>query len=86
MKRWQILKKNCILSIFLNRSKRCYTIIASAEGGVEIESVKNQIIKEVGLGDVSDELAREVAKEMELEGNTADAICRHFKKIIKTNN
>ena len=57
------IKKELYLSIFLNRSKRCYTIIASAEGGVEIESVKNQIIKEVGLGEVSDELAREVAKK-----------------------
>jgi len=52
------IKKELYLSIFLNRSKRCYTIIASAEGGVEIESVKNQIIKEIGLGDVSDEILR----------------------------
>ena len=45
------IKKELYLSLFLNSSKRCYTIIASAEGGVEIESVKNQIIKEVGLGE-----------------------------------
>ncbi len=44
------IKKELYLSIFLNRSKRCYTIIASSEGGVEIESVKNQIIKEIGKG------------------------------------
>jgi succinyl-CoA synthetase beta subunit len=77
------IKKELYLSIFLNRSKRCYTIIASAEGGVEIESVKNQIIKEVGLGDVSDELAREVAKEMELEGNTAEQFVDTLKKLSK---
>ena len=35
------IKKELYLSLFLNRSKRCYTIIASAEGGVEIESVKS---------------------------------------------
>ncbi|TLX92276.1 MAG: succinyl-CoA synthetase subunit beta, partial [Thaumarchaeota archaeon] len=40
------IKKELYLSLFLNRSKRCYTIIASAEGGVEIESVKSQIIRE----------------------------------------
>jgi len=34
------IKKELYLSLFLNRNKRCYTIIASAEGGVEIESVK----------------------------------------------
>ena len=34
------IEKELYLSLFLNRSKRCYTIIASSEGGVEIESVK----------------------------------------------
>ncbi|MEM4249920.1 MAG: ATP-grasp domain-containing protein, partial [Candidatus Nitrosotenuis sp.] len=41
-------EKELYLSLFLNRSKRCYTVIASSEGGVEIESVKNQIIRDVG--------------------------------------
>jgi len=77
------IKKELYLSIFLNRSKRCYTIIASSDGGVEIESIKNQIIKEIGMGDVSDELAREVAKEMELEGKTADGFVDTLKKLSK---
>ena len=66
------IRKELYLSLFLNRSKRCYTIIASAEGGVEIESVKSQIIREVGLGDVSPETAAEVADQMGLEGSVAD--------------
>ena len=77
------IKKELYLSIFLNRSKRCYTIIASAEGGVEIESVKSQIIKEIGLGDVSDEIANEVAKEMGLEGITAQGVADTLKKLSK---
>jgi succinyl-CoA synthetase beta subunit len=77
------IKKELYLSIFLNRSKRCYTIIASAEGGVEIESVKNQIIKEIGMGDVSDEIAKEVADEMGLEGKTADDLVDVLKKLSK---
>jgi len=75
------IKKELYLSIFLNRSKRCYTIIASSEGGVEIESVKNQIIKEIGMGEVSDSLAREVAKEMKLEGKTIDDFVDTLKKL-----
>ncbi|KAF6241929.1 succinyl-CoA synthetase subunit beta, partial [Nitrosopumilus sp. b1] len=71
------------LSLFLNRSKRCYTIIASAEGGVEIESVKNQIIKEVGLGNVEENVAREVAKEMGLEGKAADDLVEILQKLSK---
>jgi len=77
------IKKELYLSIFLNRSKRCYTIIASSDGGVEIESVKNQIIKEIGLGDVSDEIASEVAKEMGLEGKIADGFVDILKKLSK---
>ncbi len=77
------IKKELYLSLFLNRSKRCYTIIASSDGGVEIESVKNQIIKEVGLGNVTEEIAREVAKEMGLEGKTQDCFVDILKKLSK---
>lgn len=77
------IKQELYLSLFLNRSKRCYTIIASNEGGVEIESVKSQIIKEVGLGEVSDEIANEVAKEMGLQGKTADGFIDTLKKLSK---
>ncbi len=63
------IKKELYLSLFLNRSKRCYTVIASAEGGVEIESVKDQIIREVGMGDITDDVASEIAKDMGLEGD-----------------
>ena len=77
------IKKELYLSLFLNRSKRCYTIIASSDGGVEIESVKNQIIKEVGLGEVSDEVAKQVATEMKLEGKTAEGFIDTLKKLAK---
>lgn len=77
------IKKELYLSLFLNRSKRCYTIIASAEGGVEIESVKNQIIKEVGLGDVDEETARQVAQEMGLQEKTANDFVEILQKLSK---
>ena len=77
------IKKELYLSLFLNRSKRCYTIIASSEGGVEIESVKNQIIKEVGLGNVEESVARAVATEMGLEGKAADDLVEFLQKLSK---
>jgi len=77
------IKKELYLSLFLNRSKRCYTVIASAEGGVEIESVKNQIIKEVGLGDVDDATARGVASEIGLEGRSADDLADILQKLSR---
>ena len=77
------IKKELYLSLFLNRGKRCYTIIASAEGGVEIESVKNQIIKEVGLGDVDTKTADEVAKSMGLKDKSATDFVSILQKLSK---
>ena len=77
------IRKELYLSLFLNRSKRCYTIIVSPEGGVEIESVKNQIIREVGLGDISPETAAEVADQMGLKGAAADDFTDILIKLSK---
>ena len=77
------IKKELYLSLFLNRGKRCYTIIASADGGVEIESVKSQIIREVGLGKVEEDVARDVAKEINLEGKSADDLVEILQKLSK---
>jgi succinyl-CoA synthetase beta subunit len=45
-------------------------VIASGEGGVEIESVKNQVIREVGLGEVDSHTAEDIAKQIGLQGRT----------------
>lgn len=66
------IKDELYLSLFLNRSKRCYTVIASAEGGVEIESTSGQVIREVGLGDVDGDTAREVAGAVGMQGKAVD--------------
>ncbi|MGQ0376737.1 MAG: succinate--CoA ligase subunit beta [Nitrososphaerota archaeon] len=76
-------KKELYLSLFLNRGKRCYTIIASSEGGVEIESVKNQIIREVGLGSVEKSVAEEVAKAIGLKDNTINEFVDLVQKLSK---
>ncbi len=76
-------EKELYLSLFLNRSKRCYTVIASSEGGVEIESVKSQIIREVGLGHVDAKTAEEVAKQMGLDGNTIPEFVEMLQKLSK---
>lgn len=76
-------EKEIYLSLFLNRSKRCYTIIASGEGGVEIESVKNQVIREVGLGDVDAKVAEDVAKQIGLEGRSVLDFVDMLQKLSK---
>ena len=76
-------KKELYLSLFLNRGKRCYTIIASSEGGVEIESVKNQVIREVGLGNVEKSVAEEVAKAIGLKDNTISEFVDLVQRLSK---
>jgi succinyl-CoA synthetase beta subunit len=76
-------KKEIYLSLFLNRSKRCYTVISSADGGVEIESVKDQVIREVGLGNVSKKVAEDIAKEIGLEGKTITNFVDILQKLSK---
>lgn len=77
------VRKELYLSLFLNRSKRCYTIIASVEGGVEIESVKNQVVHEVGLGDVSADTAANVADEMGLQKDMAEQFANMLMKLSR---
>lgn len=76
-------EKELYLSLFLNRSKRCYTVIASSEGGVEIESVKNQVIREVGLGDVDAQTAEEIAKQIGLQGKTIPDFVDMLQRLAK---
>lgn len=77
------IKKELYLSLFLNRGKRCYTIISSSDGGVEIESVKNQVIREIGLGEIDKQVAEDVAKEIGLEGNSISDFVDLIQKLSK---
>lgn len=80
LERMADVERELYLSLFLNRSRRCYTVIASAEGGVEIESVKDQVVEEAGTGEVPPEAAAAVAGRIGLEGAAAagfaDALVR----------
>lgn len=83
LEQMQEYKKELYLSLFLNRSKRCYTVIASSEGGVEIESVKNQVIREVGLGQVDKNTAEEVANAIGLKNNSVEEFVNLVQKLSK---
>jgi succinyl-CoA synthetase beta subunit len=58
------IKREFYLSFFLNRTKRCYSIIASSQGGIEIESVNNKVIMDIPLDGISSITASEVVKKM----------------------
>src|SRR5918912_459568 len=45
------IKRELYLSLFLNRSKRCYSLISSAEGGIEIESAGSKVMVDILIDD-----------------------------------
>jgi succinyl-CoA synthetase beta subunit len=62
------IKKELYLSLFLNRSKRCYSLISSAEGGVEIESAENRVFVDVPIDGLSFQAAEDAASRLGLTG------------------
>ena len=77
------IKKELYLSFFLNRSRRCYSLIASAEGGVEIESVDSKVISDIPLDGISPEIAEGSAKKLGLYGVTQTAFADFTMKLSK---
>ncbi len=68
--------KEIYLSIFLNRSKRCFSIIASSEGGIDIEQTDNKIIKDISIDGISSELANTIASNLNIPDKSKQSFVR----------
>jgi len=77
------IKREFYLSIFLNRTKRCYSIISSSQGGIEIESVDNKVIVDIPLDGISSELASQVFEKMNLDNSEKNAFVDLIQKLSK---
>ncbi len=75
--------KELYLSIYLNRSKRCYSIIASAEGGVEIERVGSKVIRDVDIDNISSKELQDVAAKLGLNGNNSRSFIEMASKLAR---
>ncbi|MDQ3848943.1 MAG: acetate--CoA ligase family protein [Thermoproteota archaeon] len=64
------IKKELYLSLYLNRSKRCYSVISSAEGGVDIENAGAKVMVDIPLDGLSPQDAEDTAAKLGLEGET----------------
>lgn len=62
------IEKELYLSLFLNRSKRCYSLISSAEGGVEIESAGTKVMVDIPIDGLTTQTAEETASKLGLNG------------------
>jgi succinyl-CoA synthetase beta subunit len=77
------IKREFYLSIFLNRTKRCYSIIASSHGGIEIESVDNKVIIDIPVEGISLELASKVSEKMNLNNSEKNTFVDLIQKLSK---
>ncbi|MGZ5500850.1 MAG: succinate--CoA ligase subunit beta [Nitrososphaeraceae archaeon] len=78
------IKREFYLSFFLNRTKRCYSIIASSQGGIEIENVDNKIIIDLpDVDGISLELSSEVADKMNLNNSEKNTFIDLIQKLSK---
>lgn len=64
------MAKELYLSLFLNRTKRCYSLIASAQGGIDIENVDNKVIIDIPMNGLSMHTAEDVAHKLGLTSGT----------------
>jgi len=77
------IDKELYLSLFLNRGKRTYSLISSAEGGVDIESVQNKVIQDISITGLTQATAESIAKNLRLEGFTAKSFSNIVIKLAK---
>src|ERR671910_2223721 len=77
------MTKELYLSLFLNRSKRCYSLIASAEGGIDIENAGSKVMVDVPIDGLSPQEAEETAAKLGLTGETVISFVDFTTKLSK---
>jgi succinyl-CoA synthetase beta subunit len=81
------ISKELYLSIFLNRSKRCFSIIASAEGGIDIEQTENKVIQDLFIDGISIDTANDISNKLDIPDSSknsfVDLLLRLFKFVVE---
>ena len=71
-------KLEMYLSVTLDRSERCFVVIASKAGGIDVESLAGKVVRKIPLSGIDQRFAETVASELGLQGAQAAA----FSKIL----
>src|SRR5919109_3136778 len=77
------IKKELYLSLFLNRGKRCYSLIASAEGGIDIENTGSKVMVDIPIDGLSPQQAEETAIKLGMTGETVVSFVDFTTKLSK---
>ena len=75
------ISKELYVSLFLNRSTRCFSMIVSAAGGMEIESAENRFILDISSkGDIA-EIASRIAEMAGIGNENRQRFVEFVKKL-----
>jgi succinyl-CoA synthetase beta subunit len=77
------ISKELYLSIFLNRSKRCFSIIASSEGGMDIEQTEKKVIQDIFIDGISLELANDISNKLNIPDNSKNSFVNLLLNLFK---
>jgi succinyl-CoA synthetase beta subunit len=75
------IAKELYLSLFLNRSKRCYSLICSEQGGMDIESSGNKILIDIQLEGLVGATVKGLLENLHLEGSSRDLFTEFIMKL-----
>jgi len=64
-------KEEMYLSVTLDRSERCFVVIASKAGGIEVESLAGKVVRKIPLSGIDRAFAEAVASELKLPSGQA---------------
>jgi succinyl-CoA synthetase beta subunit len=77
------ITKELYLSLYLNRSRRCYSLISSAEGGIDIESADSKVMVDIPIDGLTSEEAENIAAKLGLKGETIISFVDFTTKLSK---
>jgi succinyl-CoA synthetase beta subunit len=75
------ISKELYVSLFLNRSTRCFSLIVSAAGGMEIESAENRFILDISSKDDIEEIASRIAEMAGIDSKNRQRFVEFVNKL-----
>jgi succinyl-CoA synthetase beta subunit len=77
------ISKELYVSLFLNRSARCFSLIVSATGGMDIETAENRVILDVTSKDDIKDIAARIAGMAGIGSEDRQAFVEFVQKIYR---
>ena len=77
------ISKELYVSLYLNRSARCFSLIVSAAGGIEIESAENRFILDITSKDDIKESATRIAGMIDISSENRQRFVEFVQKLYR---